>query len=140
MITINNLKEATQNKYNILIDRFMETNLAINDHNGRRDRVSGLVFFFLTDDEEREIVPCGYYDTSYFSLNPVFVDKNNMLRISTWAAAGSLVSQRDVQKTIDKYNHDYNYQIDKYGLDFLKYNKISYVLMADGTIYEPEEK
>ena len=128
MMTINNLKEATGNKFNTLIDRFMESNVAINNHNDEEDKVSGLVFFFEAKNPENQIVPCGYYlDTRYFSLNPVKLDKNNMLRICTWSAADCVVNSGDIQRDIDRYNRS--------GLPSDRF-KIKYVLMADGTIYE----
>lgn len=128
MMTINNLKEVTGNKYNVLIDRFMESNVAINNHNDKEDKVSGLVFFFEAKNPENQIVPCGYYlDTRYFSLNPVKVDKNNMLRICTWSVAGCVLNNGNVQRDIDRYNRS-SFPSDRF--------KIKYVLMADGTIYE----
>ena len=66
-MSINNLKEATNHNHDALIDRFMESNVAINNHNDKEDKVSGLVFFVEAEDPEYQIVPCGYYlDTRYF--------------------------------------------------------------------------
>ena len=127
-MSINNLKEATNHNHDLLIDRFMESNVAINNHNDKEDKVSGLVFFVEAEDPEYQIVPCGYYlDTRYFSLNPVKVDKNNMLRICTWSVAGCVVNSGDIQRDIDKYNESVTLS-DRF--------KIKYVLMTDGTIYE----
>ena len=127
MMNINELKQATGNRFNKLIDRFLESNIAINNHNDKEDKVDGLIFFNEAQNEENQIVPCGYYvNTRYFSCNPVKVDDNNMLRICTWAAAGCVVNSGDIQYDIDKYNKEVTFK--RFG--------IRYVLMSDGTIYE----
>ena len=85
-ITIDTLKTLTENKYNELIDSFLRDNNAVNNHDPSKikRKVDGLVFFEKAEDEEWQIVPCGYYiDTNYFSLNPVKLNpKNNEL--FTW--------------------------------------------------------
>ena len=129
-ITIDTLKTLTENKYNELIDRFLKDNNAVDYHHPSKinRKVDGLVFFEKAEDEEWQIVPCGYYiDTHYFSLNPVKLDsKNNELFISTWSVAGTVKNTGDIQNDIDVYNET-SIKIDRF--------KIRYVLMADGTIY-----
>ena len=131
MMTIDELKESTENRYNNLIDSFIESNVAINDHDDEEEKVDGLVFFFDSRDPKYQIEPCGYYlDTKYFSLNPVIVTKSNMLHICTWSVAGTVMNSGDIKRDIDKYNESISLS-DRF--------KISRVLMADGTIYEAAE-
>ena len=130
MITINELKERTENKYNELIDSFLRDNNAVDNHHPSKikRKVDGLVFFEKAEDEEYQIAPCGYYiNTHYFSLNPVKLNsKNNELFISTWSVAGTIKNTGNIQNDIDEYNET-PIMIDRF--------KIRYVLMADGTIY-----
>jgi hypothetical protein len=123
MMTINNLKEATGNRYNRLIDMFLQNNTVLNSRNEKEDEVSGLVFF--KQKHGGNITPCGYLDTKYFSLFPVRV-RDNMLYISFSTTIDLImVNTGNTQKDIDEYNESSPSDI-----------KINYVLMTDGTIYE----
>ena len=132
--TIKTLKEETLNRYNKLIDKFLEDNTAINCHNGRSEKVTGLVFFnnVKDEDDERQIPPCGYFDTVAFSLNPVVRARKgdvSVLAIVTSSAAGILERVGNVQEDIKEYNNSLS---PVYGNN----HKISHILMADGTVYK----
>ena len=131
--TIKTLKEETLNRYNKLIDKFLEDNTAINCHNRRSEKVAGLVFFNNAEDDERQIPPCGYFNTVGFSLNPVVIARKGdtlVLAILTASGAGILERVGNVQEDIKEYNNSLS------PIFCDNSRKISHILMADGTIYK----
>lgn len=86
----------------------------IDDHTGDSEPVDYLVE--LNDDQQ--YLCAGYLNTSYFSLNPVYMTGDRELHLSKWTVAGTIVNKSSI---FDKNIEDYNKGVT---LDRMKIRKV----------------
>lgn len=99
---------------NLVLSALKENgNVFIDDHDpkrGTRTAPHVVVVNVIREGQVRAQYVCPFYDHSYFSLNPFFLDKSGKPHLSTWAMGPTIspfrmLNTHNAKKLVEEWNH-----------------------------------